>query len=115
MIRTAMIENGVVTNVTMHDPESDWTAPDGAILVASESAGIGDTWDGETFAKPPPTREQAAAAIRAKLSEIDARSIRPLRAILDAQATGRAPDPADMAILVNLKAEADALRASLAT
>lgn len=114
MIRTAMIEAGVVTNVVMLGPESGWVPPEGAILIASETAAIDDTWDGTTFIPAAPSREQTDAAIRATLTAIDARSVRPLRAILDAQAAGLPPDPADVATLANLKSQADALRASLA-
>lgn len=114
MIRTAIIEAGIVTNVVMHAPESDWMPPDGAVLIASETAAIGDGWDGAAVIAAPPSREQINAAIRARLAEIDARSVRPLRAILDAQAAGLPPDPADVVALANLRSQADTLRASLA-
>lgn len=49
MIRTAIIEDGVVANVVILDPDSTWMPPEGAILVASDEAGPGDTWDGTVF------------------------------------------------------------------
>lgn len=113
MIRTAIIEAGIVTNVVMHDPQGDWTPPDGSILIVSETASVGDNWDGGTFSRPPLAPEQTNAAIRARLAEIDARSVRPLRAILDAQAAGLTPSQADVGYLAELKAQADALRAQL--
>ncbi len=59
--------------------------------------------------------DEAKAAIRTRLASIDARSVRPLRAILEAQTAGLTPDPADVAALAELKVQADALRAGLAT
>ncbi|EME67921.1 hypothetical protein H261_21004 [Paramagnetospirillum caucaseum] len=113
MIRTAIIEAGIVTNVVMRDPRDGWMPPEGCVIVASETAGVGDTWDGSAFTPPMPTAEQINRALRARLAETDARSIRPLRSILDAQAAGQPPDPADVSILAGLKAQADALRAEL--
>lgn len=113
MIRTAIIEAGVVTNVVMLGPESGWMPPEGSILVASDIAAIGDAWDGGVFTPPALSTERINAAIYAKLAQIDARSVRPLRAILEAQAMGLAPDPADVACLASLRARADALRGDL--
>lgn len=67
--------------------------------------------DGAFGAAPPPAGTNAL--IYARLAEIDTRSIRPLRAILGAQAGGLAPEPTDLAFLAQLKAEADALRSDL--
>lgn len=113
MIRNAIIEAGLVTNVVLSDPEGDWTPPDGTVLVASETASIGDVWDGTVFTPPTLSPERTRAAIHSALERIDARSVRPLRAILGAQAAGLTPDPTDLAYLSGLEAEADALRASL--
>ncbi|BAE53078.1 hypothetical protein amb4274 [Paramagnetospirillum magneticum AMB-1] len=117
MTRTAIIENGIVTNVVMHDPDGTWIRPDGVALVASETAGVGDGWDGVSFTpmSPAPSTARANDMILAELGAIDAKSIRPLRAILAAQAAGVAPDPTDVAYLAGLKSRADALRSSLAT
>ncbi|CUW37699.1 conserved protein of unknown function [Magnetospirillum sp. XM-1] len=115
MIRTAIIENGIVTNVVMHDSGSDWVAPEGAALVASETASLGDCWDGSQFTAQPPSPEQINAGIRARLAETDARSVRSLRAILEAQAAGTAPEAADVAMLAELNAQAALLRAALVT
>jgi len=112
-MRYAIIENNVVVNVEEHDPTA---LPPNAI--GSATATIGDAWDGQGFVSPPPppsTPDQVSAAIRARLESIDAKSVRPLRAILAAQAAGLTPDPADMATLADLKAQADTLRAGLAT
>lgn len=48
-----------------------------------------------------------------ELARIDAQSIRPIRAILDAQAAGRTAAPADLARLAELQSLADGLRAQL--
>lgn len=68
--------------------------------------------DGAFCAAPPPAGTNAL--IYARLAEIDARSIRPVRAILGAQVMGVPPDAADLAFLAQLKSEADALRSGLA-
>lgn len=114
MIRTVIIENGTVTNIVMHDPDGGWTPPEGAVLVASDEAGPGDTWNGHTFTPLPRSTEQVTVDVKVRLAAIDANSTRPLRAILAAQAAGRVPDPADMDRLVTLEAEADTLRGQLA-
>jgi len=63
-----------------------------------------------------PGRERLArnAPILAALAAIDARTVRPLRAILAAQAAGLPPGD-DVARLAALQAEADSLRAGLAS
>lgn len=115
MIRTAIIKAGIVTNIVMHDPDAGWTPPDGASLLAADTANIGDRWDGTNFAPPAPTTEQMRAATIAQLSTIDAKSVRPLRAILEAQAAGLAPNAADVDMLADLNAQAAELRAALVT
>lgn len=59
--------------------------------------------------------ERINASIQAQLAVIDARSVRPLRAIMAAQAAGHAPEPADMAFLADLDTQAATLRAALVT
>lgn len=115
MIRTAIIKNGIVANVIEYDPDGGWMPPDGAVLVVSGTASVGDRWDGGQFTAPPPSAGQINAGIRAQLDQIDARSVRPLRAILEAQIAGIAPETADVAMLADLNAQAAALRAALVT
>lgn len=115
MIRTAIIERSIVTNIVMHDPDGMWQPPEGAILVPSDIANIGDFWNGAEFVVPPTTGERRRAAILAQLEAIDAKSVRPLRAILDAQAAGRTPDSADIARLADYRAQSEALRSGLAS
>ncbi|ARJ66201.1 hypothetical protein WV31_11295 [Magnetospirillum sp. ME-1] len=59
--------------------------------------------------------EEARALIQAELARIDSRSVRPLRAILEAQTAGLSPESADMAMLAELNARAATLRAALVT
>ena len=54
------------------------------------------------------------AEIEAELTAIDAASARPLRAILTATSSGGTADPADIAKLAELEAQAKALREELA-
>lgn len=70
----AIVENSVVTNVMEWDGESKWAPPEGSTLVQSDTAGVGDTYDGTTFTRPtPPTpaaptpsqAERVAAALEA--------------------------------------------------
>lgn len=51
MMRTAVISNGIVVNVI--EASDGFTLP-GMTLVASASAGIGDTYTNGTFARPAP-------------------------------------------------------------
>lgn len=53
-MRKAVIENGIVTNVIEAGP--DFELP-GKTLVDAGNAGIGWTWDGETFTPPEPEPE----------------------------------------------------------
>ena len=55
------------------------------------------------------------AEIEAELTSIDAASARPLRAILAATTSGGTADPADVAKLAELEAQAKALRTELAS
>jgi alpha-beta hydrolase superfamily lysophospholipase len=49
IFRAALIENGVVVNVIIADADF---APEGFLVVPSDSAEIGDLYDGDTFEKP---------------------------------------------------------------
>lgn len=53
--RYAVVRNGVVTNVVMFDPEpkEGW--------IRSDSASIGDGWNGTSFTRPTPTPIPAPA------------------------------------------------------
>ena len=75
MNRYAHVENGVVTNVSIWDGETNYNPPDGVTMVlANENTRIGGTYDGAFhFVEPPipePTAEQVAAA-EAKASAIE--------------------------------------------
>jgi hypothetical protein len=59
-------------------------------------------------------REAERARLQAELTAIDAASARPLRAVLTATTSGGEVDPADLARLSDLEAQARALRAELA-
>ncbi|EME71380.1 hypothetical protein H261_03188 [Paramagnetospirillum caucaseum] len=95
MTRT-IIENGVSRPAT---PEEDAEFDALAVAAAQRATEI--------------AAAEALAAILAQLAEIDAKSVRPLRAILDTQAAGQTPDPDDVTYLAALKAQADTLRAQL--
>jgi len=56
-MRVAIIENGVVANIAVADPE--FAQEQGWIL--SETAQIGDLWDGATFTSPPVTDAEIEA------------------------------------------------------
>lgn len=67
-MRAAIIENGIVVNIA--EADADFAAAQGWIV--SDTASIGDTWDGLEFAKPPAppapvpasvTRRQAREAL----------------------------------------------------
>ena len=66
-------EDGLVLNVIEIEKDSDWTPPEGHILLSkadSKRANPGDTWDGEQIIpqpKPDPAEEPRDLA-----SEIDA-------------------------------------------
>lgn len=78
-----------------------------------------DTWTiapvPEVTPAPEPVTPAAIrrAEIGAELAAIDGASARPLRAILAATTSGGAADPADVARLVELEAQAKALREEL--
>ena len=80
-----------------------------------------DTWTIAPVPGPAPApapvtpAEIRRAEIESELTAIDAASARPLRAILAATTSGGAADPADVAKLAELEAQAKALREELAT
>jgi len=43
----------VVVNVIELEDGAVWTAPEGTELAPQHNGGIGDTWDGAQFVKPP--------------------------------------------------------------
>ena len=72
-MRAAIIESGVVANIAVADPEfaqeQGW--------VVSETAQIGDLWDGATFTSPPVTNteiEMQWNIIRAERNNLLART-----------------------------------------
>lgn len=62
---------------------------------------------------PATQREMERARILSALADLDAASVRPLRAILAAQASGGTPDAEDVARISDLAAQAQALRVEL--
>lgn len=76
--RYAVIRDGVVENVVVWDGESDWSPPEGALLVQSDEAGPGDGYDGKAFTRPEPapadppqpTIEEKYAALLAVVTQL---------------------------------------------
>lgn len=75
MMRFVLVNGGLVIQAVELDPSwqmpnlpTSWTPPDGVAVVASDTAGIGWTYDGATFTPPstppppPPTPDQLRAA-----------------------------------------------------
>lgn len=54
----AIVKNNVVEGVIVWDGVSEWTPPEGTIIIETESAGIGWSWDGNSFQRPPEEAEQ---------------------------------------------------------
>jgi hypothetical protein len=46
--------DGLVLNVAEWDGLSPWTPPTGTVVIQSDLAQTGGTWDGTTFSAPPP-------------------------------------------------------------
>ena len=104
---------------------TEMPAPTGAgIVILGQEIQIIDGVPTQVWLTRPKTADELAAdalnaknakndAIKAELAAIDDKSIRTLRAVLAAQASGMTPDAADIAYLANLKAQSDALRAKL--
>lgn len=60
----ALVSNGVVTDAIVTDDLPDgWIASEGRI-------GVGWTWDGATFAPPPPPPPPSPAQLEAEVQEI---------------------------------------------
>ena len=49
-MRYAVVQDGVVVNVVMWDGVSEWAPPAACTVVQSDTASIGDAYDGEKFA-----------------------------------------------------------------
>ncbi|MEO0035404.1 MAG: hypothetical protein RLZZ501_1427 [Pseudomonadota bacterium] len=62
---------------------------------------------------PEPVPANANAALLAQLDALDAKSVRPLRAVLAATQACATPDPADLAKLAAIEAQAATLRGQL--
>lgn len=125
----ARVENDIALEVVHSDPNKLFTPEIAALFeevpdnVIPNSTRNGDgTWDlyvppiEEPQATPEPQTPAALriAEIEAELTAIDAASARPLRAILAATTSGGTVDPADVARINELEAQAVALRAELA-
>lgn len=65
-MRHAIIANGVVVN--MAEAEAEFGAAQG--WIASETASIGDLWDGSTFSKPPVDPLQVQAETTAEIQRL---------------------------------------------
>ena len=77
MIRTAIIDaaSNLVTNIVRFDGAIPETPLPGQTWIASETANIGDTWDGTAFVpKPTPTPAPLSpnAAIDAQIAALEA-------------------------------------------
>ena len=89
--------------------------------VAPQWRMVDDEWQAPPAPEPAPEPEPVTPAeirraeIEAELTAIDAASARPLRAILAATTSGGTADPADVAKLAELEAQAKALRTELAS
>lgn len=71
MTRYAIIRDGRVENVAEWDGDrNSWSPPEGSVAVPSDTAGLGDDFDGLTFSKP----FDLASAKGAKLEELKARA-----------------------------------------
>ena len=90
--------------------ENGWQLVDGVFVAPPEYPPIDPPMI--TPANPAAIRR---AEIEAELTAIDAASARPLRAILTATTSGGTADPADVAKLTELEAQAKALRTELAS
>lgn len=71
----------VVVNVIELENNAEWIAPEGMELAPQHDGGIGDTWDGTMFIKPPIpesepepalTKEQLMAELAALTAKIQA-------------------------------------------
>ena len=126
MVNYARIISDVAVDVS-NDPTNQFhpsiaaefvSVPD---YVAPQWRLVDDEWQAPPAPEPAPEPEPVTPAeirraeIEAELTAIDAASARPLRAILTATTSGGAADPADVAKLAELEAQAKALRTELAS
>jgi hypothetical protein len=67
-MRYALIKilDGLVENVIELSNPADWNVPNGYQLLSSETASVGDTWNGEEFIKPEPSPEDITAQKKAQ-------------------------------------------------
>jgi len=69
---------GLVTNTVVAN--EDWEPPEGYIAIQSDTAGIGDTWDGTQFIRPPePTPFPPKSGHPAILVSVTPGNARPAR------------------------------------
>ena len=58
-MRYAIVQGGVVVNIVMWSGDTnEWTPPPGTIAVQSDTACVGDSWDGSVFSTPAPVAVQ---------------------------------------------------------
>lgn len=102
-MKYAIIENGKVANTAIAD------APRATNWIRSDTAGIGDAWDGSDFTAPVAPAPTRKSVILARLNEIDATGDKPRtrRELAISKA-------ATKAWLQTLDDEAEALRIELA-
>lgn len=79
--RYAIVRDGTTENVVVWDGESEWSAPEGTLLVQSDEAAPGDIYDGKTFTRPEaviteiaPTAEEQIDVLTAQVALLAARS-----------------------------------------
>jgi L-fucose isomerase-like protein len=92
-----------------HAPEA------GEVLFAAEAteAELAAAFPGHATARAAVEAAGANAALRTQLDALDAKSVRPLRAVLAATQAGATPDPADLAKLAAIEAQAQSLRGQI--
>lgn len=105
--------NNIMQNNVEYDGVSQVTPPNGWQLVQ-----VGDWNDiGQAVTDTPPvvalTTQQKNDAVYAQLDTIDAASVRPLRAVLNALQSNQTPNPTDVAKLALHDQQAAALRGTL--
>ena len=67
------IENGVVTNTILVDPDN-MPAEFAGLMTAPEGVGIGDLYNGNTFTKPAPDLSRLTEAVRQERDDLLASS-----------------------------------------
>lgn len=68
--RKMIVRDGVAINAIVAG--DDWKAPEGVLVVASETASIGDSYDGSAFHAPPAPPLSLADARSARAASVDA-------------------------------------------